>query len=304
MTVKAEDIKRVKGMGFLHNRGTEEDFSGRIITENGVVTAKQLQNVSEAAAKYGNGKVSFTSRLTIEIPGIKFGDIEAFQEYIARDGMVTGGTGARVRPVVSCKGTTCVYGLYDTQALGKKIHDRFYNDYYNVGLPHKFKIANGGCPNNCVKPELNDFGIVGQRVPVIDIEKCKACKVCGPEGVCPMGASSRPDGKIIIDREKCNNCGLCIPRCPFHAVIGHETQYQVYLGGRWGKKSRIGTSLSRLINEDELMNLIEKAILLFKREGIKGERFGQTIDRIGLEKTEKILLSNELLEQKEQILAA
>ena len=32
-------------------------------------------------------------------------------------------------------------------------------------LPHKFKIAVGGCPNNCVKPDLNDLGIVGQRVP-------------------------------------------------------------------------------------------------------------------------------------------
>ena len=34
-----------------------------------------------------------------------------------------------------------------------------------VKLPHKFKIAVGGCPNNCVKPNLNDLGIIGQRVP-------------------------------------------------------------------------------------------------------------------------------------------
>ena len=38
MAVSAEDIKRVKGMGFLNNRGTDL-FSGRIITENGVLTA-------------------------------------------------------------------------------------------------------------------------------------------------------------------------------------------------------------------------------------------------------------------------
>ena len=34
-------------------------------------------------------------------------------------------------------------------------------------LPHKFKIAVGGCPNNCVKPDLNDLGIIGQRVPAL-----------------------------------------------------------------------------------------------------------------------------------------
>lgn len=28
-----------------------------------------------------------------------------------------GGTGKKVRPLVSCKGTVCVHGLYDTQKL-------------------------------------------------------------------------------------------------------------------------------------------------------------------------------------------
>ena len=78
---------------------------------------------------------------------------------------MTGGTGAKVRPVVSCKGTTCQYGLIDTFALSKKIHERFYVGYHDVVLPHKFKIAVGGCPNNCVKPNLNDMGIIGQRIP-------------------------------------------------------------------------------------------------------------------------------------------
>ena len=39
MALKAEEIKRVKGEGFLLNRGTEQ-FNGRIITENGTNFAK------------------------------------------------------------------------------------------------------------------------------------------------------------------------------------------------------------------------------------------------------------------------
>ena len=93
-------------------------------------------------------------------------------------GLETGGTGSKVRPVVSCKGTTCQYGLIDTFALSEEIHERFYHGYRDVKLPHKFKIAVGGCPNNCVKPDLNDLGIIGQRVPQIDLEKCRGCKVC------------------------------------------------------------------------------------------------------------------------------
>ena len=107
MAIAASDIKRVKGQGFLLNRGTEE-FSGRIITENGILTAEQMKCLSEAAEKFGNGKITFTSRLTVELPGIHYDNIEAFQQYVAQAGMVTGGTGSKVRPVVSCKGTTCV----------------------------------------------------------------------------------------------------------------------------------------------------------------------------------------------------
>ena len=59
--LKQADITRVKAMGFLWNRGTES-FSGRILTGNGVITAKQLAKAAECAEKYGNGKVTFTRR--------------------------------------------------------------------------------------------------------------------------------------------------------------------------------------------------------------------------------------------------
>ena len=45
--------------------------------------------------------------------------------------------------MVSCKGTTCQYGLIDTFALSEEIHERFYKGFYDVKLPHKFKIAVG-----------------------------------------------------------------------------------------------------------------------------------------------------------------
>ena len=38
LTVSKEDEKRVKGMGFLNNRGTDL-FSARVLTVNGKVTA-------------------------------------------------------------------------------------------------------------------------------------------------------------------------------------------------------------------------------------------------------------------------
>ena len=116
MSISAEQRKEVKGQGFLSNKD-QLHFSARIITENGVLNARQLRNLSEAAEKFGNGNISFTSRLAVELPGISYADIPAFQAHIARENMVTGGTGAKVRPVVACKGTVCMFGNIDTQGL-------------------------------------------------------------------------------------------------------------------------------------------------------------------------------------------
>lgn len=303
-TISADEIKRVKALGFLNNKGTDL-FNGRVITVNGKITAAQAKVIAEAAEKFGNGDVEFTTRLTVEVRGIHFNDIESFREYVAQAGLQTGGTGSVVRPVVSCKGTTCQYGLYDTFALSEKIHERFYLGYRTVKLPHKFKIATGGCPNNCVKPDLNDLGIVGQLVPDFDEDMCNGCKKCKIEKTCPMKAAKVEDGVLEIDKDICNNCGRCVGNCPFDAIEEGTPGYKIYIGGRWGKKVAQGQALSKIFtSEEEVLDVVEKAILLFREQGNTGERFADTIARIGFENVEKQLLSNEILERKQEILDA
>ena len=304
LTVSPTDEKRVKALGFLSNKGTD-NFSGRIITVNGKITAAQQQCIAEAAEKFGNGNITFTTRLTIEVQGIPYDKIEDFRAYIAREGLVTGGTGSLVRPVVACKGTTCQYGLLDSFALSEEIHHRFYEGYHTVRLPHKFKIAVGGCPNNCVKPDLNDLGIIGQRIPNLDPDECNGCKKCGVVQACPMGAATLSDGVAEIDKSICNNCGRCVDKCHFDAMDGGTYGYKIYIGGRWGKKVAQGQALSKVFTDrDEAMAVIEKAILLFREQGKTGERFAKTIERLGFENVEQQLLSDDLLQRKQQILDA
>ena len=290
-TVPAEEITRVKGLGFLWDKTTSDCFNGRVITRNGKMNAKELAAVAEAAEKFGSGEVTLTVRLTAEIQKVPFENIEPLREFLKERGLETGGTGAKVRPVVSCKGTTCQYGLIDTFALSKAIHERFYEGWHDVKLPHKFKIAVGGCPNNCVKPDLNDLGIVGQRVPVIDLEKCRGCKVCQIEKNCPIHVPKVVDGKVLLDDTECNHCGRCINKCPFKAVEEYTPGYKVYIGGRWGKKVARGRYLSRLLTSpEEVMEVVERAIVLFRDQGQQGERFADTVERIGFDEVEKQLL--------------
>lgn len=279
-----EDIKRVKGLGFLRDKRYPDVFNARVITRNGRITTDEHRAIAEAADRFGSGQVAMTTRLTMEIQGVRYENIQPLTDFLSAYGLTTGGTGALVRPVVSCKGTTCQYGLIDTYALSEKIHERFYVGYHNMPLPHKFKIAVGGCPNNCVKPDLNDLGVVGQRVPVPDTEKCRGCKKCQIEKNCPIHAAKLEDGKISIDPDACNHCGRCKGKCPFGAVEEYREGYKILIGGRWGKKTACGRPLPRLFTtEEEVMTVIDRAILLFREEGIVGERFADTVARLGFD---------------------
>ena len=304
-TVSPEDVTRVKGLGFLHDKNTPDRFNGRVITRNGKITAEESRAISEAATLYGSGEIAMTTRLTIEIQGVPYANIEPLREYLAQYGLETGGTGSKVRPVVSCKGTTCQYGLIDTFELSEELHQRFYHGYHDVKLPHKFKLAVGGCPNNCVKPNLNDLGIVGQRVPEIDLDRCRGCKVCQVEKACPIHVAKVVDGKVTIDPNDCNHCGRCVNKCPFDAITKYTNGYRVYLGGRWGKRVAQGQPLDKIFtSKEEVLDVVEKAILLFREQGITGERFADTIQRLGFDKVQEMLLSDELLARKEENLAA
>ena len=279
-----EDIKRVKGLGFLQDKRYPDVFNARVITRNGRITTDEHRAIAEAADRFGSGQVAMTTRLTMEIQGVRYENIQPLTDFLSAYGLTTGGTGALVRPVVSCKGTTCQYGLIDTYALSEKIHERFYVGYHNMPLPHKFKIAVGGCPNNCVKPDLNDLGVVGQRVPVPDTEKCRGCKKCQIEKNCPIHAAKLEDGRISIDPDACNHCGRCKGKCPFGAVEEYREGYKILIGGRWGKKTACGRPLPRLFTtEEEVMTVIDRAILLFREEGIAGERFADTVTRLGFD---------------------
>ena len=163
-TITINDVRSVKGKGYLHNKGTD-CFSARVVTPRGVITAAQARSLADIAAKFGNGSLTLTTRQSFELPGIPFSKIAEFEAAIAAIGLSVGGTGPKVRPVVACKGTTCPCGVIDTMALAKAIHERFYLGWHDVVLPGKFKIAVGGCPNNCVKPDLNDLGVVGKALP-------------------------------------------------------------------------------------------------------------------------------------------
>ena len=300
-TVSAEDVARVKGLGCLRDKTTSDRFNCRVLTRNGKITSAESIAIAQAAEKFGSGEIAMTTRQTVEIQGVPYENIDAMRAFLNENGLDIGGTGPKVRPVVSCKGTTCVFGLIDTYGLSRKIHDIFYVGYHGVKLPHKFKIAVGGCPNNCVKPDLNDLGIIGQRMIKRDLEKCRGCGKCQVQAACPIRIAHVEEGKLVY--EGCNNCGRCVGKCPFGVTDEYVDGYKVTIGGRWGKKVAQGRPLEMIFEtEADVLKVVEKCILLFREQGIAGERFADTVARLGFENVQAQLLSDGILSRKEEIL--
>ena len=283
-----EQITSVKGRGFLRNRGTD-CFSGRIVTVAGLFTPDQLHAIAECSEKYGNGKVIFTARLAAEIVGIPFDKIPEAEAFMAERGLYFGGTGAKVRPITACKGTTCVYGNIDTQALAKVIYDKFYIGMRDVKLPHKFKIG---------------VGVEGCRAFSFDSELCRGCKKCAVAESCPTKAVSVVNGKAVIDTSKCTSCGVCVGKCPFGAVPKEAASVcRIFVGGTWGKTQRMGTLLNNVYSVDEVPIVIEKVMLWYKENGYIKERLGATVDRIGTDALEAAIATDDLITRKDDILA-
>ena len=304
MAITKEQITGVKARGFLQNRGTE-CFSGRVVSIGGVFSPDELRVLAECAEKFGSGKVIFTSRLSAEVVGIPYELIPRAEEFMSANGLQFGGTGAKIRPVTACKGTTCIYGNIDTQGLARVIHDKFYVGMRDVKLPHKFKIGVGGCPNSCMKPSLNDVGVEGCKSVYLNSEICKGCKKCAVAEACPSKAVYMKDGKAVMDKSVCKDCGVCVGKCPFGATPGEaQSLCRIYVGGTWGKKWRMGTLLSGLYTEAEVPEVIEKVMLWYKENAYAKERLGAAIDRLGIEALEDALKNGRLLERRDEILSA
>ena len=127
---------------------------------------------------------------------------------------------------------------------------------------------------------------------MVNYAKCRGCKNCQVENNCPIKVAKVVDGKIQIDPNVCNNCGRCKGKCPFGALEEYQNGYKIYLGGRWGKKVAHGVPLTKLFtSEEEVLEVVEKAILLFRDEGITGERFADTVNRLGFDYVNEKLIS-------------
>ena len=156
----AIDYEALKKRGFLKSKH-DDYFTLRTRMPCGNYNTEHLAKVAEIAKKYGKGISHLTTRQGIEVPYIKFEDIENVELLIKEAGIKPGTSGPRLRPTTACPGNNwCKRGLIDTFHLFNRIEAENKLECA-MDLPHKFKISISGCPNKCTRPDASEIGIHG-----------------------------------------------------------------------------------------------------------------------------------------------
>jgi len=154
------DYDNLKKRGFLRQR-QDGFFVLRTRLNSGIYTKDQLDLLSNISKRYARGFVHATTRQGLEIPFIRYENIERVERELKYAGIEFGTSGPRLRTTTACPGNNwCKSGLIDTFKLAKRIEEEL-GIKCGMDLPHKFKIAVAGCHNSCTRPQASEIGIHG-----------------------------------------------------------------------------------------------------------------------------------------------
>lgn len=303
------NTKKIKGNAFrvTKHRGIT---ASRIRVPGGFLKAEYLGLIQEIAEKYGNGLVHLTGRQGFEVPGIDMKNMDKVNELlqpiiegleINQEVPGKGYTAAGTRNVSACIGNNvCPYANYNTTNFAKRIEKAIFpNDLH-------FKIALTGCPNDCMKVRMHDFGIIGMTEPQFDKDKCVSCGAC--IRACKKKSTEALHGenyRPVRNHSKCIGCGECVINCPTGAwTRSKEKYYRLAIMGRTGKKNpRLGEDFIIWVDEDSIVKIIENTYkyvteYIDKAAPLRKEHIGYIVDRTGFMEFKKWALDGVSLSDK------
>lgn len=283
----------------------------RVRVPGGEIEAKHLKMVYDIAEQYGNGKVHITIRQGFEIMGIPFEKIDEVNKVVKElieglnvnaDEPEKGYPAAGTRNISACIGNkVCPFANYNTTEFARKIEKAIFPH------DHHFKVALTGCPNDCIKAHMQDFGIIGMSEPQYESDRCIGCEACVKN--CKKrvtGALTMHNGKVKRDEKRCIGCGECSLKCPTSAWTRNpEKFYKLVIMGRTGKKNpRLAMPFLEWVDEESIIKIIKNTYAFVDEyidKSLDKEHVGYIVDRAGYEEFKKYALKDVNLGPKVKI---
>ena len=267
----------------------------RIRVPGGHLTATQISLIAGIAEKFGDGQLHITTRQGFEIPNIPFSRMDevnqALQPLIKElelahgvkiENPAAGYPAAGMRNIAACIGNrVCPFANTDTTGLAQRLEAVVYpNDFHT-------KIAVTGCPNDCIKAHMQDFGIIGLSIPEYEYDQCIGCEACVK--ACQRkvtGALQMNGSKVVRDDRRCIGCGECVLACPTSAWTRKPGKfYRLVIMGRTGKKNpRLAMPFLDRVTEEVITRVIANTMAYVDRHILRclpKEHIGYIVDRTG-----------------------
>jgi anaerobic sulfite reductase subunit C len=283
----------------------------RIRVPGGHLETRYFDLIKRIAEEYGNGTVHMTTRQGFEIPDIDFSKMEEINTQIkpllemlkpSFDVDDHGYPAAGTRNISACIGNrVCPFANDDTTKRAAQLERSVF--------PHDlhFKIAVTGCPNDCIKAHMQDFGIICTTEPQYNAAKCISCNACVEN--CEKrvtGALEMKEFDIIRDTQRCIGCGECVMKCPTGAWSRSEQKfYRMVIMGRTGKKNpRIAMPFVKWASFEVIEAIIKNTYDFVDRyidRDLAKEHIGYIVDRQGYQKFKEEVLTGVVLNPEIQI---
>lgn len=288
------NTKKIKKNAFRITK-IRNKTSIRVRIPGGQLPAEIMPTLYKIATEYGDGKLHMTARQGFEITGIGFEHMDTINEIIApiieklqvaqgvqiedpKKGYPASGT----RNISACIGNRiCPYANYNTTEFARRLEEAVFPH------DHHFKLATTGCPNDCAKAHLQDFGVIGMARVQYNQDLCVGCEACVKN--CKkrvVNALELVDGKVVRNEDKCVECGECVLTCPMLAWTRKEEKlYKLVIMGRTGKVSpRLARPFIEGVDEESIIKIIKNTydyVDEYIDRSLPKEHVGYIVDRTG-----------------------
>ena len=156
------------------------------------------------------------------------------------------------------------------------------------------RIAIVGLKEEDIDAVWNDLGMSAGAAVGLCVRSIRACPgttFCklGKQDALGVGLTldEKYHGFVLPNKLKMSVSG-CFLNCTESWVrdiglTGYEEGWLLTVGGNVGSQPRIGKELTKGLNDNQALEMVEKILQYYKTNAKKGERLGAMIDRVGLD---------------------
>jgi sulfite reductase beta subunit-like hemoprotein/NADPH-dependent glutamate synthase beta subunit-like oxidoreductase/ferredoxin len=146
----------------IYNTRQPGYYMARVVVPAGILTTSQVRALSTISEKYGMGRISVTTRQSLQLHWLRLQDLAPMMRDLARAELSTfHGCGDVTRNVTACQWASCCpHARIDVAPHAKTTADLLSKARDLDDLPRKFKVSFSGCGAGCAQPAINCVGAI------------------------------------------------------------------------------------------------------------------------------------------------